>query len=226
MTEYRILVQYSVTESIRYFDIRLIEYYKDSPRFDIRWFDDSVQRIFSDSLMIRWFGDSVIRWFGDSIFEFAHRIIEYHRIFADSLMIRWFGDSVIRYSNSRTESSNITEYILISGVSRDTDKITESQVTESHLIFKVIKKLIRVSRDTADIRIFEYIRWFGDSVCAHRIFESSNHRIFETSPNHRILNLSESYRYSIYGIIESSNIESTFEYLSNSSVSLIMILSS
>jgi hypothetical protein len=158
-------------------------------------------------------------------------------------MIRRFDDSKIRVFDIRIRAPNHRILSNIWCVPWDTDKIPTLKIKwEGRTVSGIIEY---VSYVTPHIR---YSNIFGDSVirCVHiespnhRIFESSNHRIFETSPNHRISNLSESYRYSIYRIsnhriysvdriikysiyriIESSNIESTFEYLSNSSVSLV-----
>jgi hypothetical protein len=136
ISNHRIMVQYSVTESIRWFDGSNIRKILQDSIIDIRWFDDSVQRIFADSLMIRWF------------------------------------DIRIRAPNHR-----------ISGVSRDTDKKTRTLL--SRVLVHCWTRCVHGW--TADIRWYSnnriYSNIFGDSVYAHRIFESSNHRIFETSPN-------------------------------------------
>ena len=144
--------------------------------------------------------------------------------YSEYLPIRsWFDDLVIRYSNSRTESSNITEYIRISGVSRDNNiyyiliirySIIPLTVLPSHLIFKVsiLSAHSRYSVMFEYSNIFEYIRWFGVCTSNLRIIESSNHRITEYLKLHRITeyrilaNLTDirfiEYRITKYQIIE------------------------
>ena len=162
----------------------------------------SINRISERFAKIRY---SVIQWFGTAnICRFAH----------DS-MIWWF-DIRIRAPNHRI-SPNIFEYLvcpvtIIYIIYINNKMLNNTAHCSTFSLNFQSEYLIRTQQIFGNVRIFEYIRWFGVCTSNLRIIESSNHRITEYLKLHRITeyrilaNLTDirsiEYRLTEYRIIE------------------------